>query len=407
MLAVYFFSYFQRSAIPGTIFNEIQSDFRLTAVAVTAMGALFTYVYGGLQLVAGMAVDRFGGVRVMLVGGGIMTLGALLFPLTHHVSMLYASRVLTAVGASCLYLSIVKEIYLRFAPNQFTLLLGGALCVGYSGGVMGMLPFERAVAVCGWRPALLGVALLTALVLGCAWIGVRRLPPFQPAMRSFSLGPLREILRNRTCRPLLVSGAINFPVYFVIQTILGKKLLQDVVGLDSAAAASFTMLMYIVSALANLLGGWLPRWLQHRRKPFLIAAGLLLLAATALLTVGAISRAPGWLFLMAYLLLACAMFASPVSIATIKELNRPEAVAQSVALMNALGYIGAGLIGHLAGLVLDHFRGGARVVATGTLYPAAAYATLFALLTVLSALSLLATLRVPETGGRASVPHAG
>jgi len=39
MLAVYFFSYFQRVAVPGTVFDEIQATFGVTATAVTALGA--------------------------------------------------------------------------------------------------------------------------------------------------------------------------------------------------------------------------------------------------------------------------------------------------------------------------------------------------------------------------------
>ena len=50
MTALYFISYFQRVAVPGTVFNELQVDFNASAVAITALGALFLYIYGFWQI---------------------------------------------------------------------------------------------------------------------------------------------------------------------------------------------------------------------------------------------------------------------------------------------------------------------------------------------------------------------
>ena len=53
MAVIYGLAYFQRTGIPGTIFDELQHDFGLSASAVTALGAVFIYVYAGMQLVVG------------------------------------------------------------------------------------------------------------------------------------------------------------------------------------------------------------------------------------------------------------------------------------------------------------------------------------------------------------------
>src|SRR5450759_1644366 len=110
MIALYFFSYFQRVAVPGTVFNELQVDFNASAVAITALGALFLYVYGFWQIFAGMLADRFGGLRMVLIGGLLMTAGALVFPLARGLPLLYTTRVLVAFGASFMYISLIKEI---------------------------------------------------------------------------------------------------------------------------------------------------------------------------------------------------------------------------------------------------------------------------------------------------------
>ena len=400
MLAIYFFSYFQRSAIPGTMFNEIQTDLKLTAVAVTSLAAVFTYVYGGVQLFVGFAADRFGGIRTLLVGGGLMTVGAVMFPLSHSLAMLYVSRILTALGGSVMYLSIVKEICLLFPPQRFAALLGATLMVGYSGGMAGMLPFERLVALFGWRSALLGVSALMAVALVVAWWILRRFDHFRPPSKSFSLKPLGVVVRNRDNWPLFLLVSINFPIYFVFQTILGKKFLQDFSGLSSASAATFTTLMIFMTAVASLGASLLLPWTGHRRKPWIILGTGLLLGATALMLGGVLCHTGGWVFLLAYLVLAAAMLATPAATATMKELNRPESVALAISVINGLSYLGAGVVGNLAGVILDRYKAQTVVTDTSTVYPPAAYATVFTVLVGLSAVVLVVACFVRETRGQ-------
>lgn len=78
----------------------MQAEFRASASAVAGLGALFLYIYGGMQLFAGMMSDRFGVMRVLLAGGLLLTAGALVFPLAPSLVWLYAARALVALGAS-------------------------------------------------------------------------------------------------------------------------------------------------------------------------------------------------------------------------------------------------------------------------------------------------------------------
>ena len=77
----YFLANFHRIAIPGAIFDLLQQELKLSAPYITTFGAIFMYIYAFNQLVIGVMVDRFGGLRVMLTGGIILALGSLLFPL--------------------------------------------------------------------------------------------------------------------------------------------------------------------------------------------------------------------------------------------------------------------------------------------------------------------------------------
>ena len=402
MLVLYFFAFFQRAGIPGTIFNELQQDFRMSAFAVAGLGAAFFYVYAGMQVVVGMAADRYGGGRALLFGSAFMCAGALLFPLTHSVVALYASRLLIGFGSSFIFLSIVKEIDVLFAPRHFANLMGVVLMVSYAGSIAATLPFERAAHAFGWRDSLMGVGILTGVALVVAWVVLRRVNHAVPQPTGTPMRYLWDAARNTRSRGLLVCALINFPVVFAIQGVLGKKFLEDSAGLSSAGAATFVLVMAFTAGLAGLCGGPALRLTGQRRRPLLIGGAAAILAPSLLMLFGVLLDAPGWLFLVAYMLLALSTIASPASVATMKELNRPGAVAVAISVLNAVVYIGVAVLGNVAGAVLDLFRSRAQVTETGIIYPVAAYATFFGVLSALGLVSLLAAMFfVPETRGRA------
>lgn len=405
MLAVYFFSYFQRAAVPGTIFNELQTDLGLSASSVVLMGSMFTWIYGGMQVLVGFLADRYGGTRTFLWGGGFLLAGAAWFPLAGSAGTLFAARAVTGFGASFIYLSLVKELGRLFGPRHFTACLGVILAVGYCGGMTATLPFERAATALGWRPVLLHVAALILGALAISGLVLRRLGPESHAAQPLPLSVLGSILRQRRCWPLLASSMISFPLVFVIQTVLGKKFLQDFGGLSSPLAAASILIMAMVSTTCAMLGGLLPRRFGRRRKPWLLAGAIAILASIGCLLAGSFFRSPGWVFLFAYVLLAASCIASPSNTMTMKELNRPESVASAISVINGLAYIGCGMIGQTGGWILGRYRDAATVMASGVVYPAAAYVALCCFLAALAVLNLIFTCLVPETRSRAHVPE--
>ncbi len=400
MLVIYGLAFFQRTGIPGTIFDELQTEFQLSAFAVTALGSAFVYVYAGMQLVVGLAADSFGGRRTLLFGSVIMCGGAALFPCADSTTVLFASRVLVGFGSSFVYLSIVKEVDTLFAPRHFAGLLGLTLLASYGGNIAATLPFERAVQGYGWRATLLGVAGFSLLAVIVAWSVLRRLRRDDVQRRRVPVTRVWDVLRNRRSRGLLISGLINFPIVFVIQGILGKKFLEDTAGLSSAQAAAFLLVMAVVSGVAAASGGFVLRLTGHRRKPVILFAVSMILLSTSLMLVAVWCRASGRVYLIAYVLLALSILGSPANLATMKEVNRPDAVAVAISVLNTAVYLGVGLAGNLAGAVLDLFAHNAAAGESRIVYPAEAYATLFACLAGLALVSTLVTaLQIPETRG--------
>ncbi len=398
MLSVYFFSYFQRTAIPGTIFDEIQLDIGMSATEVAGLGSLFLAIYAGSQLFVGMAADRFGGRRTLLWGVLLMTAGALWFPLARTPATLYAARALTGFGASFLFLSIVHEVETLFGPRRFPAIMGIVLFFGYTGGMASTLPFAALAQWAGWRGALLGIGMLMAVFGLLAWVVLRRLPPSVHVPVKITFQPLREVVTSSRNYPILLASLTNFSVYFVVQNVVGKKFLQDVVGLSTTRAASFVLIMAAVSAAMVFLSGLWLNLSGHLRRPVLITFSLMLALGALLLALSVGLKAPAGVYLAAYILLAASVCSSTTASTVIKEMNRGDCVAQSVAVLNGISYLGVSGLSTLSGWVLDRFEAGSRLTSGGRLYPSKAYLTLFLILTGVSFVSLLSMIRVRETG---------
>ncbi len=400
MSCLYFFSYFQRVAVPGTVFDELQKEFSASAGTIAALSSIYLYIYGGLQIFIGLAADRWGGARVLLTGGILLSLGGAVFPMAHSIPELYAARILVGLGASAMFISIVKEIDSLFESRHFAIILGLALMVGYTGGLFGTLPCERIVAWLGWRPALgIAGALCMAATLA-AGLTLKRLgrlhsPPGAQAVHLY----FRDILRNWSCYPVLVSGAINFSLYFVWQGVFGKKMLMDACNLSSAGAAAVMGGMMLSSMLITVASGFVSRLMGNRRKPILIACALLSMLAIGVmifsLTPGAGARA----MTAACLTLGAASGASAIFSCAMKELNPPRAAGASVGFINSVSYLAIAASVSGMGLLMDRFRGQAVNTAAALIYPATAYRLILLFCLALAGISLLSVLLIRETRG--------
>lgn len=226
---------------------------------------------------------------------------------------------------------------------------------------------------------------------------LRRLPPSAHTPVKISFRPMFDLVRSSRNFPLLGACLTSFSVYFVIQNVVGKKFLQDVAGLSSNRAASFALIMAAVSAAMVFMSGLWLKLSRHRRKPILLAFGLILFLGALLLALAVAWKASQWVYLAAYILLAASVGSSTTASTVIKELNRKDCVAQSVAVLNGLTYVGVSGLSILSGWVLDHFAATSVLTSAGRLYPAHAYLTLFIILTGVTLFSFLCLTRVRET----------
>ncbi len=398
-IALYFFANFQRSSIPGTIFNELQMDFRSSAAAVAAIGAIFMYVYAFVQLLVGVLVDKYGGARTIAVGCGLFCVGSILFPMSNSMNMLYLSRMLVGMGAGTVYLSLVKEVD-RLFPDRFASVLGLVIFLGYSGGIVGALPLSKVVGWIGWRWGFMIAGGLTVLCYAGYLNFFRGLKKPRIVPGRLSLSPLLVTIRSRASLFMLLSAGSSFGVYYMMLTVVGKKFLEDYCHASPTLASGCLSLMVVVSALVNMLSGTLTGWGGNRRRPFFLAMMLISLVGAVLGLLGMRWGSGSGYFIMVMLLFAISSGFSPITNSLIRELNPKESTGAAVCALNFAAYVAVAVCGNLAGMLMDVFSTGNIETETSVIYPASSYSAVFVLAFVVAASSLAASLLVPETHGR-------
>ena len=395
---LYFFANLQRVAIPGTVFNQLQENLHASAPYITALGASFMYVYAVSQLLVGLFLDRYGGIRTILVGGFLFCLGSLLFPLFRSLPLLYLIRALTALGASTIYLSMVMEIC-RVFPRSYSLIISIFLMIGYFGGIAAGAPLAGCISVIGFT----GTLVLTGALAFLFYIGfgssssTLKLPPIRNdhPIRLGNFGPGLRIRHNII---LFSFSALAFSLYYVLQTVIGKKFMEDFCLISSGRAAVYISILGGLCAVSGFLFALLSKLLGNRRKlPCLVNAVISVLVFTCINLMIFFNYRSQWIFPLLSLL-AITSTLGPIFISIIQETNEPSITGSMIALINFIAYIVLAVLGNAIGFLLRVFP--PKIQNGIEIYSRESYLVLFGFLGLLSGISLVLALLLKETHGR-------
>jgi len=391
----YFLANIQRVAIPGAIFSLLQSDLGVCASKVTMLGAIFCYVYAFCQLIVGLMVDKIGGFRVIALGCVLFSLGAVMFPLSNNLLILYLSRALIGFGAATFYLSSIREVKKYAKDKNFSLAVSYILFIGYSGGIVANAPFVSVVNQFGWKNTLLSVGIFAVLL---AIIYLLILFIFKPVhiekKTKFSLVPFREVLSNKRNINLFIFGATNYGLYYVLQSVIGKKFLEDFLGFNDSKAAVVLSIMAVISALAGTITAYISKLIGGKRAPIFKTVGVLsflsVLSVAGLLFFDIHSKIIAFIFLIPSFIGSI----SPLLILTLHFLNRYEISATAVSIQNFGFFMMVGILGMVSGMLMNIYE--PQNINGVLVYSRESYILVYGLFLVLSIIELIYSFKIKD-----------
>ena len=233
----------------GAFLEPMAEEFGSGRGATSAFFALTSLTYFGLGALSGVAVDRYGPRRVLLVGAVALGAGLAATSLVGNLwlgMLTYGLGV--GIGVACAYVPMVAVVSGWFDRRR-TLAVGVAV-TGIGLGTLSVAPLAAAlIGEWGWRTTHLVLGLTGAVVLAACALVVTR-PPVQAGPATLTV---REAVRNRDYRRLYLASVILTVALFVPFVHLPGYAEES--GVDPVAAAALVGVIGAASIAGRLVLG--------------------------------------------------------------------------------------------------------------------------------------------------------
>jgi len=272
------------------------------------------------------------------------------------------------------------------------------LLLGYAGSIFANAPLVYCVHQISWRMMFLGIGAATAVIYLLFWVSSFKVvtPPVRQV--PFSFRRFADLLKIRHNRLLIVHCACNFGIYYCIQTVIGKKFLEDFCGMAASSAAWVMSTLGIIASVSGFGLAVISGYCRNRRKIFLVLGGISGISCYGLICLFILC---GWhspLLVIPLCIVTWFSNQSPITASLFRETNRPEALGAIMSLSNCVAYLMVAFSGNMVGIILDCFP--AQKCQDVMIYPPRAFLTVFGLFLCCGAITLYTALNLKESFGR-------
>ncbi|MDP9800262.1 MFS family permease [Arcanobacterium wilhelmae] len=174
-MAIYIVAMAGRTSL-GVVGLEAMARFHMSASVLSLFTVVQLGVYALAQIPVGIALDRWGTRRVMVVGGLAMAVGQVGLAFATSVPAALAVRALIGMGDATAFTAVLRIIPAWFAPLQVPVMTQLTSIIGQLGQVISSVPFAAVVAGLGWTTGFTSLAALGALVAVVGLALIRNTP---------------------------------------------------------------------------------------------------------------------------------------------------------------------------------------------------------------------------------------
>src|SRR3954466_7637709 len=385
----YFYQYALRSA-PAVMMPQLSDAFGLSAMGVASMAGLFYYGYSPFSLVAGVAMDRLGPRQVVPIGAATVGIGALLFA-SGNSQAASIGRLLQGAGGVFALIGAAYIATTNFPASRAATLIGATQMFGMAGGSAGQFVVGPMIGSgVAWSTFWIAMGIAGLVISVLLFV---LLPPAKPTERRDDwLKPALAALGTVFSNPQsilcgMIAGLLFIPTT-IFDMIWGVRYLQEAHGVDYASAVLRSSMVPIGWIIGCPLLGFLSDRIG-RRKPVIIAGGVVLLAALAWILFARTAVFPPY---VVGLVAGMASGAAMLPYTVIKEANPPEASGTATGVVNFLNFTFSALLIPVFGWILLSVSGG-RTTMTLEHYQTAFEPLLYGV-----AIAMVLTFFLKETG---------
>jgi MFS family permease len=263
-LAAYVLSQFYRSFL-AVIAPELSQELALGPQALGNLQALWILGFVATQFPVGWALDTVGPRRTVSLQMLAAVAGALLFAAAESALALNIAMLLIGAGCGSIYMGAIYMFARTAAAQRFALLCSLLLGMGTAGNLLAASPLAWAAESIGWRGAMAGMAIATALSALSVLLLIRDPERITSHGSRGLFGGIGEILRIRALWPLLPITAVSYAVVLAERGLWAGPYFSSVYGLDPVARGHALLVMAAAMSAGAMAYGPLDRLLGTRK----------------------------------------------------------------------------------------------------------------------------------------------
>ncbi len=398
--ALYLFGFFHRVA-PGVITAELSQDFKLSAVALGNLSALYFYSYVAMQIPTGILADIWGPRRLLTMGALIAGLGTIVFAASNTLIFAGMGRLLIGGAVAVAFVGMLKLSQHWFLPHQFALASGLALFIGIIGAVFAGVPLQMLVSEFGWRTVMGVSSLFPILAAALIWKIVRDDPAekgYVPFSDAETLKPanvwstawcgLKEVVkyRNTLIIGMVPSGLVGSILAF--SGLWGVPFLTTHHHFSKNDAAALCSAIMITWAIGGPLFGMFSDRIGKRKPLYILGCAMIACGWTA---IAIFPNMPSSLLIIVLLIIGFATGCMIIGFVFAKESTPPHLAGTVSGVINMGVMLGPMLMQPAVGFLLDLNWDGTQIKGS-KVYSLEAYQSGFTLMAIWTIASLLAIL---------------
>ncbi|MGC1496229.1 MAG: MFS transporter [Sulfitobacter sp.] len=309
---------------------------------------LWFIAFAAMQIPVGWALDTIGPRRtaawLLLIGGGG---GSMVFALAGSAFHIDIAMALIGIGCAPVLMASYYIFAREYPPAQFAVLASLMVGLGSVGNLVASYPMAFAAETMGWRNAMWGLAVVSALVA----MGTLALVSDPRKVDGESKGSMLELFKIRALWFIFPIMGVSYAISGAVRGLWIGPYLADVFNANTDVIGVATLLMGIAMILGTLAYGPLDRILGSR-KWMIVGGSVATLIAAAIL----IAQPSQSLTLSVAMMCAVGFFGAtyPVIMAHGRSFLPSHLIGRGVTMLNLFSIGGVGLAQFLSGRVYSN-----------------------------------------------------
>ncbi|KSU79839.1 MFS transporter [Rhodococcus qingshengii] len=335
--------------------------FSISPSVLSSFVVLQIVVYAGMQIPAGVLLDRYGSRIMIAVGAFIMMSAQLALAFTESLPVAIGARIAVGAGDALTFISVLRLVPQWFPPRQVPLVSQFTGILGQLGQVMSALPFMLLLSGRGWTFAYGSAAAVGLLAFALALSVIRDAPPGADVVAvPAGAKEIGRQIKTVWMRPGTRLGFFShMGTQFSITTfalLWGVPYLKSAQGLDSTTVGSLLTLSVISAIVAGPILGILTGRYPMRRSWLVLT----IMVASALMWTIVLSRSepsPLWLLTILVVVISVGGPGSVIGFDYARTSNPSSAMGTAQGMVNIGGFLASLIVIQVMGVILGHMGG--------------------------------------------------